>query len=136
MDFRGVPCRCLPADAGPRAANAEEAARQTALALPVIKPLYEQGLSLRAIARELVARGVPTARCGQWTAVQVSDILRRGAKQRPTGGLEFGRGRFNGICPPADNMVRRVAVNVADANSGTFTAIWHGGMPSASTTRA
>ena len=50
-------------------ANAEEAARQTALALPVIKPLYEQGLSLRAIARELVARGVPTARGGQWSAV-------------------------------------------------------------------
>jgi DNA invertase Pin-like site-specific DNA recombinase len=59
-------------------ANAEEAARQTALALPVIKPLYEQGLSLRAIARELAARGVPTARGGQWSAVQVSDILRRG----------------------------------------------------------
>ena len=58
-------------------ANAEEAARQAALALPVIKPLYEQGLSLRAIARELVARGVPTARGGQWSAVQVSDILRR-----------------------------------------------------------
>jgi len=59
-------------------ANAEEAARQTALALPVIKPLYEQGLSMRAIARELAARGVPTARGGQWSAVQVGDILRRG----------------------------------------------------------
>ena len=59
-------------------ANAEVAARQSALALPVIKPLYEQGLSLRAIARELAARGVPTARGGQWSAVQVSDILRRG----------------------------------------------------------
>jgi hypothetical protein len=42
-------------------ANAEEAARQVALALPVIKPLYEQGLSLRSIARELAARGVPSA---------------------------------------------------------------------------
>jgi DNA invertase Pin-like site-specific DNA recombinase len=59
-------------------ANAEVAARQSALALPVIKPLFEQGLSLRAIARELTARGVPTARGGQWSAVQVSDILRRG----------------------------------------------------------
>jgi DNA invertase Pin-like site-specific DNA recombinase len=58
-------------------ANAEEAARQVALALPVIKPLYERGLSLRAIARELAAHGVPTARGGQWSAVQVSDILRR-----------------------------------------------------------
>ena len=60
-------------------ANAEEAARQTALA-PVIKPLYEQGLSMRAIARELAARGVPTARGGQWSAVQVGDILRRGGE--------------------------------------------------------
>jgi DNA invertase Pin-like site-specific DNA recombinase len=58
-------------------ANAEEAARQSSLALPVIRPLYEQGQSLRAIARELAARGVPTARGGQWSAVQVSDILRR-----------------------------------------------------------
>ena len=58
-------------------ANAEEAARQTALALPTIKPLHEQGQSLRAIARELEARGIPTARGGRWSAVQVADILRR-----------------------------------------------------------
>jgi hypothetical protein len=31
------------------------------------------------IARELAARGVPTACGGAWSAVQVSDILRRGA---------------------------------------------------------
>jgi DNA invertase Pin-like site-specific DNA recombinase len=66
-------------------ANAEEAARQTALALPLIKPLYEQGLSLRAIARELAARGIPTARGGQWSAVQVSDILRRGGESKADG---------------------------------------------------
>ena len=59
------------------AALAEEAARQTALALPTIKPLHEQGQSLRAIARELEARGIPTARGGRWSAVQVADILRR-----------------------------------------------------------
>ena len=59
-------------------ANAEEAARQAAVVLPVIKPLCERGLSLRAIARELAARGVPTARGGQWSAVQVGAILRRG----------------------------------------------------------
>jgi DNA invertase Pin-like site-specific DNA recombinase len=63
-------------------ANAEEAARQVAVALPVIEPLYEQGMSLRAIARELAARGVPTARGGQWSAVQVSDILRRRGSER------------------------------------------------------
>jgi hypothetical protein len=42
--------------------------------------LHEQGLSLRAIARELTSRGVPTARGGQWYAVQVADILRRREK--------------------------------------------------------
>jgi hypothetical protein len=42
--------------------------------------LHEQGLSLRVIARELTARGVPTARGGQWYAVQVADILRRREK--------------------------------------------------------
>ena len=56
----------------------EAAERQTALVLPVIKPLIDEGMSLRAIARELTARGVPTARGGQWSAVQVSDILKRG----------------------------------------------------------
>jgi hypothetical protein len=39
--------------------------------------LHEKGLSLRAIARELTARGVPTARGGQWYAVHVADIPRR-----------------------------------------------------------
>ena len=57
----------------------EAAGRQAALMLPVIKPLLDQGMSLRGIARELTARGVPTARGGQWSAVQVSDIVRRSA---------------------------------------------------------
>jgi DNA invertase Pin-like site-specific DNA recombinase len=58
-------------------ATGEEAERQAALVLPHIMPLYEQGMSLRAIARELAARRVPTARGGQWSAVQVTDLLRR-----------------------------------------------------------
>jgi hypothetical protein len=33
--------------------------------------------SLRGVARALTARGIRTARGGDWTAVQVSDILRR-----------------------------------------------------------
>jgi hypothetical protein len=32
---------------------------------------------MRGVARALAARGVKTARGGDWTAVQVSDILRR-----------------------------------------------------------
>jgi DNA invertase Pin-like site-specific DNA recombinase len=56
---------------------AEAAERHAVLTLPHILPLHEEGKSLRAIARELTARGVPTARGGQWHAVQVADILRR-----------------------------------------------------------
>jgi hypothetical protein len=53
------------------------AERQAALPLPHILHLHEQGWSLGAIARELTERGVPTARAGNWHAVQVSDIRRR-----------------------------------------------------------
>jgi len=45
---------------------------------PLIQDVQNSGAtSLRAIAAALTARGVPTARGGQWTAVQVSAILRR-----------------------------------------------------------
>jgi hypothetical protein len=45
---------------------------------PVIREIQGGGIrSLRGVARALAARGVPTARGGPWTAVQVSDILRR-----------------------------------------------------------
>lgn len=36
-----------------------------------------QGMSLRALARELDRRGVPTARSGVWQAVQVRAVLKR-----------------------------------------------------------
>ena len=45
--------------------------------LPVIQPLRAKGASLRAIAGELNARGIQTARGGAWAATQVADILRR-----------------------------------------------------------
>jgi hypothetical protein len=46
--------------------------------LPVIQEIQENGVkSLRGIARALAARGIPTARGGEWTAVQVSAILHR-----------------------------------------------------------
>jgi DNA invertase Pin-like site-specific DNA recombinase len=69
--------RLAEARARANKAMAEEAERQAALVLPHILPLHQQGMSLRAIARELTARGVPTARGGKWYAVQVADILRR-----------------------------------------------------------
>jgi hypothetical protein len=44
----------------------------------VIREIQRSGVkSLRGIARASAARGIPTARGGMWTAVQVSDILRR-----------------------------------------------------------
>jgi DNA invertase Pin-like site-specific DNA recombinase len=45
---------------------------------PIIREIQSSGIaSHRAIARSLNARGVATARGGQWTAVQVGSILRR-----------------------------------------------------------
>jgi hypothetical protein len=56
----------------------EIADRYSANVLPVIREIQRSGIqSLRGIARALAARGIPTARGGEWTAVQVSDILHR-----------------------------------------------------------
>jgi DNA invertase Pin-like site-specific DNA recombinase len=52
--------------------------RATDLA-PIVRELQANGASLRAIAAELTARGIRTARNGTWTAVQVSRILQREA---------------------------------------------------------
>jgi len=60
-------------------ARMEKADRYSANVLPVIREIQASGIkSLRGIARALAARGIPTARGGEWAAVQVSDILRRG----------------------------------------------------------
>lgn len=45
--------------------------------LPVIREIRSTGASLRQTAAALNARGIPTARGGQWAATQVSDYLRR-----------------------------------------------------------
>jgi DNA invertase Pin-like site-specific DNA recombinase len=59
-------------------ANSEAAERFAANVLPIIKQIQKSGVSsLRGVAKALSARGVKTARGGEWTAVQVSDILRR-----------------------------------------------------------
>jgi hypothetical protein len=68
------------ADARRHAATArkEGADRYSANVLPVIQEIQRSGIkSLRGIARALAARGIPTAHGGEWTPVQVSDILRR-----------------------------------------------------------
>jgi DNA invertase Pin-like site-specific DNA recombinase len=65
-------------------AKKEKADRYSANIIPVIREIQSSGIkSRRGIARALAARGVRTARGGAWTAVQVSDILRR--NQRASG---------------------------------------------------
>jgi len=70
----------------PRPALARERAAQThrgradrfaATVRDTIGGMAGQGMSLRAIARELDLRGVPTARGGRWQAVQVRGVLAR-----------------------------------------------------------
>jgi len=54
------------------------AARFAANVAPIIADIRKSGVvSNRGIARALNARGVATARGGEWTAVQVGSILRR-----------------------------------------------------------
>ena len=46
--------------------------------VPVIRDIQSSGIaSHRGIARLLNARGVATARGGEWTAVQIGSILKR-----------------------------------------------------------
>ena len=60
------------------ATNQANADAHAARVLPVIEAIQKTGAtSLRAIAAELTARKVPTARGGIWTAVQVSNIMKR-----------------------------------------------------------
>jgi hypothetical protein len=63
------------------AARRERADRYSANVLPVIQEIQRSGIkSLRGVARALAARGIPTARGGSWTPVQVSAILERGRR--------------------------------------------------------
>ena len=58
------------------AARKESAARYSTNVMPVIREIQGSGIkSLRGIARALAARGIPTARGGAWTPVQVGAIL-------------------------------------------------------------
>jgi DNA invertase Pin-like site-specific DNA recombinase len=67
-DVRERAVASVKADADPFAKNVA----------PIIREIQSTGVtSHRGIARSLNARGVATARGGQWTAVQVGSILRR-----------------------------------------------------------
>jgi DNA invertase Pin-like site-specific DNA recombinase len=65
--------------AQPRGAAGMRAAaeRFAASVLPIVKPLRDQGLSLRAIVDILDLHGVSTARGGRWAPTQVAGVLRR-----------------------------------------------------------
>jgi len=56
------------------ASQADRFAQQIA---ELVAELREQGLSLRSIARELIARDIKTARGGTWTAATVKNIIQR-----------------------------------------------------------
>ncbi|QQP94064.1 recombinase family protein (plasmid) [Skermanella sp. TT6] len=59
------------------AAWSKKAAAHAAMVLPAVQEMQRSGLSLRATARELARRGFTTVTGGQWTASQVSAVLRR-----------------------------------------------------------
>ncbi len=59
-------------------ANSYAAARRAADLIPVIADIQAGGAtSLRAIAAQLNERGIPTARGGEWTSIQVARVLAR-----------------------------------------------------------
>lgn len=66
-----APARVLAA-----AANRAAAARRAEAVRPLAERLTGQGLSLRAIARELEERRIPTARGGRWYAASVRVLLK------------------------------------------------------------
>jgi DNA invertase Pin-like site-specific DNA recombinase len=60
------------------AANAAAANRFAANVAPVIRQIRATGAtSLRAVAAALTARGIATARGGEWNAAQVANVLKR-----------------------------------------------------------
>ena len=67
------------------AARREKAAQRAADLAPVLQELQAAGFeSLRAIAAGLDERGIPAARGGKWSAVQVARLLEvAGLQPRP-----------------------------------------------------
>jgi DNA invertase Pin-like site-specific DNA recombinase len=62
------------------AANRKAADKFAANVKPIIAEIRSSGAtSLRQVAAALQARGVPTARGGQWSATAVTHVMRRGA---------------------------------------------------------
>lgn len=64
----------LPKSNATNAAKADEFAKGV---LPAIRRMLDAGMSRLAIANELNANGMPTARGGSWTSASVGNILKR-----------------------------------------------------------
>jgi DNA invertase Pin-like site-specific DNA recombinase len=77
--FRVGNPRIMEAHGKALAAVRLEADRFAANVAPLIRPLRDQGLTLREIAGALDARGVATARGAPWSPTTVSAALRRAA---------------------------------------------------------
>jgi DNA invertase Pin-like site-specific DNA recombinase len=69
-------------------ANSAAADRFAANVQPIIEQIQKSGVgSLRGIARALAARGIKTARGGEWTARMVINVLERGAREIASAGI-------------------------------------------------
>lgn len=64
----------LPKSNATNAAKADEFAKGV---LPAIRRMLDAGMSRLAIANELNANGMPTARGGSWTSASVGNVLKR-----------------------------------------------------------
>jgi len=62
-----------------RAAQAQKADDFAARVMPIVGPMHLAGMSLRQIAAELTAKGIMTARGGNWTAASVRNLISRRA---------------------------------------------------------
>lgn len=68
-----VAAKGAAASAASRAAQSRDRARDLA---PLIRPMQDEGASLREIAECLNAKGIRASRGGSWSAVQVSRVLK------------------------------------------------------------
>lgn len=77
----GNPTNCAEAASKGRATSIDEADRFAGKTLPIIRNIQTAGItSFRAIARELNARGIRTARGGQWQVSNVRNLIARGSQ--------------------------------------------------------
>lgn len=75
-DIQHILATWTAASAAARTAKADERAADVS---PIIRELQAGGASLRQIAADLTARGIPTPRASEWTAMAVKRVVERSA---------------------------------------------------------